>query len=236
MEKIILKPEAAYYAFYEEDSDSWIERDLIESSLPISWYADMPVEIVGKVSTRRIFELFERYEDQLTFMHARALKTLTVSDILKILEREEIVEEVPIRSLCLVWAGEIVESDPDDLVIISNALVGLDTEEDDDEVDDDGVYQLTNFDFAQWVDLPVYIDNYLDFIQGREEENFIFGGIYPWKLGPFLDCLFAEISLNLFLSGQVSNPDVVITERKNTMNIHELFRYIDELENFSKEI
>ena len=61
MEKIILKPEAAYYAFYEEDSDSWIERDLIESSLPISWYADMPIEIVGKVSTRRIFELFERY-------------------------------------------------------------------------------------------------------------------------------------------------------------------------------
>lgn len=236
MEKIVLKPEAVYYAFYEEDSDTWIERDLIESSLPISWYADMPIEIVGKVSTRRIFELFERYEDQLTFMHSRALKTLTVSDILKILEREEIVEEVPIRSICLVWAGEIVPSEPDDLVIISNALVGLDTEEDDDDVDDDGVYQLTNFDFAQWVDLPVYIDNYLDFVQGREEENFIFGGIYPWKLGPFFDCLLAEISLNLFLSGQVSNPDVVITERKNTMSIQELFRYIDELENFSKEI
>lgn len=235
MEKLIIKPEAAYYAYYEEDEDRWIEKDLIDSSLPISWYADMPVEIVGKVSIRRIFDLFERYEDQLTFMYAKALKTLSFRDVLTILESGEVGEEIPVKSLCLVWAGEIIEqTEADDFVMISNALVGLDTEDDDEDVDDDGVFQLTNFDFIQWASVPVYIDNYLDFAKGSED-NIVFGGVYTWKFGAFLECILSEISLNLFLSGQVSNPDVVIKERTNTMGIHELFRYIDELENFSND-
>jgi len=234
MEKIIIKPEAAYYGYYDEDADTWIEKDLIESSLPISWYADMPVEIVGKVSIKRIFELFERYEDQLTFMYAKALKTLTFREVMKFTETEEISEDIPVKSLCLVWAGEILEQAEDEYIIISSVLVGLDTDEEDEDVDDDGVYQLTNFDFIQWASIPVYIDNYLDFAKGREE-NIIFGGVYPWKFGNFLDCILSEISLNLFLSGQASNPDVVVKERTNTMGVRELFKYIDELENFSSD-
>jgi hypothetical protein len=234
MEKIIIKPEAAYYGYYDEDADAWIEKDLIESSLPISWYADMPVEIVGKVSIKRIFELFERYEDQLTFMYAKALKTLTFREVMKFTETEEISEDIPVKSLCLVWAGEILEQAEDEYIIISSVLVGLDTDEEDEDVDDDGVYQLTNFDFIQWASIPVYIDNYLDFAKGREE-NIIFGGVYPWKFGNFLDCILSEISLNLFLSGQASNPDVVVKERTNTMGVRELFKYIDELENFSSD-
>ena len=97
MEKLIIKPEAAYYAYYEEDEDRWIEKDLIDSSLPISWYVDMPVEIIGKVSIKRIFELFERYEDQLTFMYAKALKTLGFNDLLTILEAGESGEVIPVK-------------------------------------------------------------------------------------------------------------------------------------------
>jgi hypothetical protein len=235
MEKIILKPEAAYYAYYDEDSDSWIEKDLIESTLPISWYTDMQLEIIGKVSIKRICELFERYEDQLTFMYAKALKTLEFNDILKIIAEGGETDNVPIKALCVVWAGEIIEQEDDDYITLSSALVGLDTEEDDDDIDEDGVYQLTNFDFIQWVDLPVYIDNYLDFVKGRGE-NVVFGGVYPWKFGVFLECLLSEISLNLFLSGQVSNPDVIIKAKTSTMNIKELFKYIDDLEDFSNEL
>lgn len=236
MEKLIIKPEAAYYAYYFEAEDRWIEKDLIDSELPISWYVDMPVEIIGKVSIRRIFELFERYDDQLTFMYAKALKTLDFNDLLTILESGESSNNIPVKSICLVWAGEIIEQgeDADDFIAISYAIVGLDTEDDDADIDDDGVFQLTNFDFIQWASVPVYLDNYLDFTKGRDE-NIIVGGIYSWKFGDFLECILSEISLNLFLSGQVSNPDIVIKQHSPTMNVRELFKYLEELENFSKD-
>lgn len=234
MEKLIIKPEGAYYSYYFENEDRWIEKDLIESSLPISWYANMPIEIIGKVSIRRIFELFERYDDQLTFMYANALKTLGFNDILTILESGESGNNIPVKSICLVWAGEIIDhgEDSEDSIEISCAIVGLDTEDEDTDIDDDGVFQLTNFDFIQWASVPVYLDNYLDFAKGQEE-NIIVGGIYSWKFGDFLECILSEISLNLFLSGQVSNPDIVITQHPQTMNIRELFRYLDEFDNFS---
>ena len=196
----------------------------------------MPVEIIGKVSIKRIFELFERYEDQLTFMYAKALKTLGFNDLLTILEAGESGEVIPVKSICLVWAGEIIEQgeNEDDFIAISYAIVGLDTEDDDTDIDDDGVFQLTNFDFIQWASVPVYLDNYLDFTKGRQE-SVLFGGMYSWKFGDFLECILSEISLNLFLSGQVSNPDIVIKQHSHTMNIRELFKYLEELENFSKE-
>lgn len=236
MEKIIIKPEAAYYSYYDEDSDHWIEKDLIDSSLPISWYANLPIQIVGKVSIRRIFELFERYEDQLTFMYSKALKTLSFRDVLTILESTESGEDLTIKSICVVWAGEIIEQKEEDAyLMIGNALVGLDTEDEDEDVDEDGVYQLTNFDFAQWASVPIYIDDFLDFVKGHNE-NVIFGGVYPWKFGDFFECILSEISLNLFVSGLVSNPDVVVTEKPSTMGVTELFRYLDELDNLSNDL
>lgn len=234
MEKIIIKPDAAYYGFYDEETDKWIEKDLIESSLPISWYTNLSVQIVGKVSIRRIFELFERYEDQLTFMYSKALKTLTFREVLTILESGEAEEDLPIKSICLVWAGEIIEEDEEEYIMINNALVGLDTEDDSEDVEEDGVYQLTNFDFIEWASVPIYLDDFIDFVKGRGE-NVIFGGVYSWKFGDFLECILSEISLNLFVSGQVSNPDVVVTERSSTMNVVELFKYLEELENLSND-
>jgi len=234
MEKIIIKPEAAYYGFYEEETDKWTERDLIGSSLPISWYTNLPVQIVGKVSIRRIFELFERYEDQLTFMYSKALKTLTFRQVLTILESGEAEEDLPIKSVCLVWAGELIEEDEETCITINNALVGLDTEDDSEDTEEDGIYQLTNFDFIEWASVPIYIDNVLDFVKDRGE-NVMFGGVYHCKFGDFLECILSEISLNLFVSGQVSNPEVVVTQRSNPMNIIELFKYLDELENRSTD-
>jgi hypothetical protein len=239
MEKVIIKPEAAYYAYFNEESDSWIEKDLIDSELPISWYTSMKVEIVGKVSIRRILELFERYEDQLNFMYAKDLKTLNLKNITDVLSQEKESEEIPIQSVCLVWVGEYLEEDGEEYIMINNALVGLDSDEldpDADEADiEEGVFQLTNFDFVQWSSVPLYMDDYLDFVKGREPD-IIFGGVYEWKLGDLFACILAEISLNLFVSGLVSHPDITIDRRNPTMEVNELFRYLDELDDFSNSL
>lgn len=240
MEKIIIKPEAAYYSYFDESEDKWIEKDLIDSELPISWYTSMRVEIIGKISIRQIINLFERYEDQLNFIYAKDLKTLTITNIMDILDQDSQDDEnLPIRSVCLVWVGELIEEGEDEYVMISNALVGLDTDEldpDDEEADpDEGVFQLTNFDFVQWSKVPVYLDEYLDFVKGRDPE-IIFGGIYPWKLGDLLACIFSEISLNLFVSGLVTHPDIVVNHQKQTMGVNELFRYLDELDDLANNL
>jgi len=239
MEKVIIKPEAAYYAYYNEETGSWIEKDLIESNLPISWYTQMLVEIEGKISIRRIFELFERYEDQLNFMYAKDLKTLTITDIAKILAQEKKTDSnIPILSICLIWVGEYLEETDGGYITISSALVGLDSSEetlDEESQIDERVFQLSNFDFAQWSTVPIYLDDYLDFINESDPEM-VFSGIYEWKLGDLFSCLFAEISLNLFVSGLVSHPEISIDIRNPTMGVLELFDYLDELDGFANNL
>jgi hypothetical protein len=239
MEKIIIKPEGVYYAYFNEQADSWIEKDLIESELPISWYTPMTVEITGKVSIRRIIELFERYEDQLNFMYVKDLKTLTLKNIMEVLNQAKEADAIPILSVCLVWVGEYIEDGENEFIMVENALVGLDTDElepdDDSDNVDEGVFQLTNFDFVQWSNVPLYLDDYLDFIKSSKPE-IIFGGIHQWTLGDLFSCILAEISLNLFVSGLVTHPDIVIDQRNPTMGVEELFRYLDELDDFSSSM
>jgi len=105
MEKIVIKPEGAFYSFYNEETDTWIDKDLIDSTLPISWYMEMPVEIHGRVSILKIFELFERYDEQLAFMYARARKTLCIDDIRNVIDQISDHEKSELKATCLVWVG-----------------------------------------------------------------------------------------------------------------------------------
>ena len=232
MEKIIIKPEGAFYSFFNEETDSWIEKDLIESSLPISWYMEMPVEINGRVSILKILELFERYEEQLDFMYARALKTLCMDDIFNIIDQITDFDKSSLKATCLVWVGELIDlkDGEEPLIPINSALIGLDTEDLEEDSDDDQVYQLTNFDFVEWVKMPLYLDNFLDFVE-RGQEDVLLSGEYQWTLHNIFDTILSEISLNLFVSGLVSNPDVVVNEQHARLNVTEFFNYLDGLDN-----
>lgn len=233
MEKIIINPIGAYYAYLDEETDTWITKDLIDSTMPISWYLPMPVEIETGVTTRRILELFERYSDQLNFVYAKALKTLTIEDIFKVIEehRETDAEPSAVMSTCLVWIGEVHPGREDDYLVINSALVGLDTDGEIPEEDDsETVYQLTNFDFVEWCQLPIYMDDYLDFMEVGRIDDEIFGGIYPWKLHDVFECILSEITLNLFVSGLATHPDIVVSTNAPKMTSSQLFDYMDGLD------
>lgn len=237
MEKIVIRPEGAFYSFLDDESGSWIEKDLIESTLPLTWYFDMPVEISGRVSILKFLELFERYDEQLEFVFVKALKALALDDIFNVIDQVTEVEKSSLKATCLIRVGEAhyLDGMPDPVLVIRTALVGLDTE-DLENLDDDSdeVYQLTNFDFVEWVKLPIYIDTYLDFAEpGKEEDEPIFCGEYIWTLRDVFETILTEISLNLFVSGLVSNPDIVIHDQSSKMDVAQFFKYLDDLGDIS---
>ena len=238
MEKIIIKPEGAFYSYYNEETDTWIDKDLIDTSLPISWYLEMPVDIQGRVSILKIFELFERYDEQLDFLYARALKTLCMDDIMNVIDQVTEHEKSALKATCLVWVGEIIDLNDGDepLIQINSALIGLDTEDlDEEEAEDDEVYQLTNFDFVEWVRLPIYLDNFLDFVE-RGKEDVLLSGEYRWTLSNLFDTILSEISLNLFVSGRVSSPDIIIKDQHAKLSITEFFNYLDDLGEYGDKL
>ena len=238
MEKIIIRPNGIFYAYFDDQTETWIEKDIFEGTLPLSWYLPMQVEIRGQVSILKILELFERFDEQLEFTYVRALKTLGLDDIMNVLDQVQAKEPSSLKATCLVWVGETYPSlGEDPMIRINSALVGLDTDDldSDEEVGDDEVYQLTNFDFVEWVKLPLYLDEYLDFVE-RGQEEVLFAGEYLWTLHNMFETIFEEISLNLFVSGLVSNPDIVIDEHHAKFTATDFFNYLDDLGDISDRL
>jgi hypothetical protein len=87
---------------------------------------------------------------------------------------------------------------------------------------------LTNFDFVEWVRLPIYLDNFLDFVE-RGKEDVLLSGEYRWTLNNLFDTILSEISLNLFVSGLVSSPDIIVKDQHAKLSITEFFNYLDDL-------
>jgi hypothetical protein len=239
MEKIVIKPEGVFYCYFDDQSDKWIEKDIFDSTMPITWYLDMTVELQEKVSILKILELFERYDEHLNFVYVKALKALNLDDVLNVIDQVEPGEPSSLKATCLVWVGEIqpILGEDDPVITITSALIGLDTEnlEEDDGIEADDVYQLTNFDFVEWVRLPLYLDTYLDFAE-RDQPEAEFGGEFSWTLHNLFDAIFSEISLNLYVAGLVSNPDIIIAEQHAKLNVTEFFKYLDDLGNISDRI
>jgi len=238
MEKIVIKPDGAFYAYLDEDTNEWKEKDLINSTLPISWYLPMQLEVHMGVSIKRILDLFERYNEQLSFIYARALKTLTMDDVTKILAEVPDAESSTLKSTCVVWVGDIHPSkeedeEDDELITITTALIGMDTVglEEMEEIDE-GVFQLTNFNIAEWIKLPLYIDEYIDFVRVGEETEAL-KGTYFWTLHDLFDCILNEISLTMFVSGLATSPDVEVLSKSAQMNISEFFDFLDDLDDLS---
>lgn len=229
MEKILLTGEGFFYCYFDEESQNWIEKDASESTLPISWYLPMQVEFGEGLTVKNFLETFAKYQEQLNFVYAHALKTLTMEDIDKIvMQGDPSSQPSNLTATCLVWVGEIFDRLDEDIDLnINSALVGLDSEDPEEDLGADDVYQLTNFDFAEWCKLPLIMDDYLDFMRATDEKEAL-GGIYRWTLHDVFTTIFSEISLNLFVAGLVQHPDVEVHSPK--MGIEELFNFLDGLD------
>lgn len=231
MEKILITPQGVYYCYFDEESDKWIEVETSESTLPVSWYLPMQTEFADGLTVKKFLEHFTKYSDQLNFIYAHALKTLTMEDINKIIEQgDDSAEPSNLTATALVWVGEMFDRPDEDVDLqINSALVGLDAEDLEENLFEDDVFMLANFDFVEWCKLPMIMDDYLDFMRPDDEKE-VFAGIYRWTLHDVMTTIFSEISLNLFVSGLVSNPDVVVQSPR--MGIQEFFKFLDGIEDF----
>jgi hypothetical protein len=154
-----------------------------------------------------------------------------MDDVMNVIDQVTEHEKSELKATCLVWVGELIDlkDGEEPLIQINSALIGLDTEDlDEEEAEDDEVYQLTNFDFVEWVRLPIYLDNFLDFVE-RGKEDVLLSGEYRWTLNNLFDTILSEISLNLFVSGLVSSPDIIVKDQHAKLSITEFFNYLDDL-------
>jgi hypothetical protein len=87
MQKITLKKEGIFFSFWDEQSASWIDKEIAEAQLPISWYLPYSVQIEGELSTCDILRLLEPYADQLQQIFSNSLAGIQLTDIYTVLQK-----------------------------------------------------------------------------------------------------------------------------------------------------
>ena len=233
MEKVIFTKNGILGTFWDAKSSKWIDRELKDSNLPISWFLPHQTSIADGVCVSDVIKGLEPFYDQVNFIFVNALMGINIQDFFKALNESSISENtVKTDNVCLLWNGEIRENpENEDEISIFPTLHSLESSTLDDELDEfHSLYDISSKDLLF---KPLLLDDWLDFFKSSNIQETILEGGFSWNLYDFLSGLFSEISLYCYKTGLVKLAE---GSQVGPLNITELFEHIDDLDNFYKEL
>ena len=68
MQKLTFTKYSILVSFWDETSEKWIDRNIADTSLPITWYLPYEVHIEKNVTLRDIVNMLTPYSEQLNFV------------------------------------------------------------------------------------------------------------------------------------------------------------------------
>lgn len=228
MQRILIKKDAIIFSYWEEQSASWIDRNIKENNLPISWYLPYSIEIEKGVTLRDFLTLISYYEKEIELIFANYLAGIPMSVIRKQIESSDFVKkDLPINTLYLFKIGEInyVQDEELPLINIYPVLVGLYEREN--EIINEDVYYLSTYDVRNWVDHRIEIDDLIEFtnVSTAEVET---TGLINWNFFEMISTILYQVSISFQVSKAILvNNDQLVS---GPMLIDELFIWIDELD------
>lgn len=229
MQKITLKKEGIFFSFWDEQTASWVNKNISEVNLPISWYLPYSVQLEGELTVFDTLELLEQYVEQLQAIFSNSLVGIKLTDIYEVLRKPlEKKVDVPMNCVYLFKIGEItpIKDDPNEYLSIYPVMMGLNINDDEDS--EESVYHLTSFDVRAWSSLPFRIDYFMEYTDVSTEE-IVLDGVVNWMFFEVIHCLLLQVSLCM----QVTK--VIPTKEDNQLKsgpmlIEELLLWIDELD------
>jgi hypothetical protein len=233
MQKITFNKKSILISFWDDSCEKWIDRNINESDLPISWYLPYEVFVEPKVTIRDVIKLLEPYTEQLNFIFINYLRGLPFDELVKLLNSAKVEKsKVKVDAICLVWVGEIKPIDGDEeSVDIYPTLMALDMDELDPDGENDTFHSVLDTNIKQLLDSELVVDDLLELYRAEDPDDTEFSGITGWSLFDFIRGLFGELVMYAF-----ANRMVQLSELSNLppLTADELFKHMENLDKFFK--
>lgn len=237
MQKITINKSGIHFSFWDETSQNWIDKNISEANLPISWYLPYAIQINEDITVRDFFQIIKPYRDQIELLFLNSLAGVNLDEIYVILEQANL-EKNKIDPDCVVLfkigeVGKVKEGD-ETLNFLNRytILMGLELVGEDDETNDgshDNLHHLSEIDFKDWCDLSLGIDDYLEYVDS-ETEDVLFEGLINWSLEEFINCVLSQVSITLQIRQSVSEHSSKSPIESGPIQIDDLFDWIDDLD------
>ena len=235
MQKLTFTKNSILISFWDDSSQKWIDRDIAESSLPITWYLAYEVYIQKNVTIRDMIAILAPYSEQINFVFLAYLNGIQVEDIFTELISSPAEEpELKIDALCLLWVGQVKqEPEAEDPTLVTIAtMLALEMVDEDDDGSEDELYPIYDITVNQLLDTPVVIDDFLEYYDdAKDSEDPVFSGISSWKFFDFMKTVLNELVLYSFTTDIIKRADVITEPIGPT----ELFRHLDDLDKVFKD-
>ncbi len=228
MQKVTIKKDGIFFSFWDEQTASWVDRNIKDSDFPISYYLPYITRVEGTITLRDFLKHLYPFKNHVQSIFATALSGITYEQITEIIDSPKKQESVgPMNVIYLFRMGEVVPVKDDDLDYLNTytVLMGLFVEE---NVEEDKVYHLSGFDVRDWVDLPFAIDNFVEYTDVQTEEVML-NGLTEWKFFEVVNAVLSQITLTLQLMKMTSSAEVKKLE-SGPMLIGDLFVWLDDLD------
>lgn len=221
------------FSLWDETDEKWIERNILESNLPITWYLPYEVYLEENITVADVLDLLSEYTDQINFIFINYSKGIPFEEIVKCLvEAKPKKSNLKIDSVCLLWIGELSEADEEfDEVEIYPAMMALEIDETDPDGENDQLYNISELNIKQLMNSNLVLDDILEIYRTDGSEEIAVSAITSWTLFDFIRGL-----LNDLLSYAIINRLLLVSEFSKVppLNSEELFNHLDNLDKFFK--
>jgi hypothetical protein len=227
MHKVTVKKDGLYFSFWDQSKEDWIEKNIVEATVPISWYLSYPVQFNEMLTVREVINLLRPYADDLSLILAHELAGIELEKIFELADSDKEPIKIEPDSIYLVRIAEAVPTvqDEEEFNFLSTypILVGLKEVED---AEEDEVFSLSSIDFLDWCDLPFELDDYVEYINPATEEV-LFEGVMNWTLTEVIGAILSQTSVTLQI---MQNSIVSAKEDEEPVEIEAVFKWFDDLD------
>lgn len=229
MQHITIKKKGIYFSFWDEPTTSWVNRNIIEAGLPITWYLSYIIKFDGILTVRDILSLLKPYIEHVQLIFANNLGGLHLQEIYELLESNKIPpKDLPMNCVQLFKMGEAspIEADEYPYLNVHQVIMGLQIEN---NLESDNLFHLSPYDIRDWCDLELGIDGFLDFTD-TETEDVLFTGIVGWKLYEMICAILSQISISMLVTQTTKVKELKSPLESGPLTFSDLIMWFEELD------
>ena len=229
MQHITIKKKGIYFSFWDESAAAWVDRNITEVDLPISWYLSYTIKFDGTITVRDILSLLKPHMDHIQLIFANNLGGLHLQEIYELLDVNKVPPtEFPMNCVYLFKMGEASEIEDEEYpyLHVYPVLMGLLIEN---NLESENVFHLSPYDIRDWCDLELGIDGFLDFTD-TETEDILFTGIVGWKLYEMICAILSQVSISMLVTQTTKVKELKSPLESGPLTFSDLMIWFDDLD------
>lgn len=232
MNKVTLDRAGIYFDFWNNQNESWISKNIADGSLPITWYLEYPIQIREPLTVKDLLHILKPYHDVIDLVLARQLAGISFDEILKLIDSDAPAKkEIKPTSVYLIKLADSIpmNQDEEDFNFLNTYSVLMGLEVIDEIGDNDELHSLSTLDLFDWCDLPLGIDDYIEYVNPTTDEV-LFEGVMNWTLYDVISTVLSQIATTLQITAATSMISAKSQVESGPLRIQDVLDWIDDLD------